>query len=254
MNVRCPHCQNPIELVEQADLAQVLTCLSCRSSFSLVLMDDDDTQREVNYIWPLIGLGLGWSAVGLLMALLTTDIRLYGIGGLLFGGIPFGLLGLWYAHRTRSDESGFQTDPLPMFPLTADTQTSDGSWHRLCLNSANKSWLAEVRREGDGKVMQYEIALLNTADSGGLLVGSSDACQVRLPDPSVPAISTRITASGNHLFAEVISGSIGWGRAGARLYPGALNRFDSMPLIVGPYSVNVTIREAKVSHSDDACK
>ena len=35
MHIRCPHCQNPIELVGD-DLAQELTCPSCGSSFSLI--------------------------------------------------------------------------------------------------------------------------------------------------------------------------------------------------------------------------
>ena len=42
MGVRCPHCGNPIEILEDQPLSDIL-CDSCDSSFSLV---DGGTLRE----------------------------------------------------------------------------------------------------------------------------------------------------------------------------------------------------------------
>ena len=36
MHVRCPHCQNPIELVEQSEFSDV-ACPSCGSNFNLLV-------------------------------------------------------------------------------------------------------------------------------------------------------------------------------------------------------------------------
>ena len=39
LHVRCPHCRNPIELVDDAELDSV-TCTSCGSSFSLIAAEE----------------------------------------------------------------------------------------------------------------------------------------------------------------------------------------------------------------------
>ena len=44
MHIRCPHCQNPIEVVDQ-DLAQELTCPGCGSTFSLI---DSETTKTLH--------------------------------------------------------------------------------------------------------------------------------------------------------------------------------------------------------------
>lgn len=54
----------------------------------------------INYIWPFIGLSLGTAIVGSMV--LSIDARERFIGGLIFGGIPFGLLGLLYAVYRRN--------------------------------------------------------------------------------------------------------------------------------------------------------
>jgi len=59
--------------------------------------DGKPKQRPVDYMWPLIGFALGTGLVGLLV--LSTDIRIRGLTGMLCGGLPFGILGLWYAFR-----------------------------------------------------------------------------------------------------------------------------------------------------------
>ena len=45
MHVRCPHCRNPIELVDDASLSDVV-CPTCGSSFSLVIGECDPELRE----------------------------------------------------------------------------------------------------------------------------------------------------------------------------------------------------------------
>src|SRR5262245_18548268 len=55
-------------------------------------------KRQVDYIWPFIGLGLGTVIMSTLV--LSPEPWERFVGGLMYGGIPFGLLGLWYAiHR-----------------------------------------------------------------------------------------------------------------------------------------------------------
>ena len=44
MHVRCPHCHNPMELVDDASLTDV-RCLSCDSSFSLVSGNSETVSR-----------------------------------------------------------------------------------------------------------------------------------------------------------------------------------------------------------------
>lgn len=44
MHVRCPHCHNPIEILDEASLSDI-PCPSCGSSFSLVKLDDTGTYR-----------------------------------------------------------------------------------------------------------------------------------------------------------------------------------------------------------------
>jgi hypothetical protein len=60
----------------------------------------DGTKPSISYIWPFIGLGLGTAVVGSLV--LSTDARERFIVGLIVGGIPFGLIGLWYAVYRRN--------------------------------------------------------------------------------------------------------------------------------------------------------
>jgi len=64
---------------------------------------DPPIKSEINYIWPFIGLGFGTCVVMPLVLSLDPLQRL--IGGLLFGGIPCGLIGLWYANRRREPHS-----------------------------------------------------------------------------------------------------------------------------------------------------
>jgi len=45
MRVRCPHCRNPIELVEDAPLVEV-TCPSCGSTFNLISDGTTGSYRE----------------------------------------------------------------------------------------------------------------------------------------------------------------------------------------------------------------
>jgi len=66
-------------------------------------MSDGRADSTIDYIWPFIGLGLGTAIVGALV--LSTDAKVRLLGGLLCGGIPFGLLGLWYAIYRRNRDS-----------------------------------------------------------------------------------------------------------------------------------------------------
>jgi hypothetical protein len=54
----------------------------------------------INYIWPAIGFALGTGVVGSLV--LSPNVLDRGMVGALFGGVPFGLLGLWYAISRRN--------------------------------------------------------------------------------------------------------------------------------------------------------
>ena len=42
MRVRCPHCRNPIEIVEDQSLAEI-DCPTCGSSFNLIAGDETAT-------------------------------------------------------------------------------------------------------------------------------------------------------------------------------------------------------------------
>ena len=42
MHVRCPHCHNPIEVVDDAPLADI-SCPSCGSRFNLISVDTTAT-------------------------------------------------------------------------------------------------------------------------------------------------------------------------------------------------------------------
>jgi ribosomal protein S27E len=44
MHVRCPHCRNPIEVVDESSLSDI-ACPSCNSHFSLVGGLDSTLQR-----------------------------------------------------------------------------------------------------------------------------------------------------------------------------------------------------------------
>lgn len=63
-------------------------------------VSDGQKKAPINYIWPFIGLGLGTTIAGSLVLSVDALERLS--GGLLFGGVPLGLLGLLYAVYRRN--------------------------------------------------------------------------------------------------------------------------------------------------------
>jgi hypothetical protein len=63
-------------------------------------MSEDPDKRPIDYIRPAIGFAFGTGIMGALV--LSTEVRIRGLAGMVCGGIPFGLIGLWYAiHRAR---------------------------------------------------------------------------------------------------------------------------------------------------------
>jgi hypothetical protein len=69
----------------------------------------EPAKGSVDYIWPAIGFALGTGVVGSLV--LSTSVLERGIVGLIFGGVPFGLIGLWYAIR-QSKRIEVSADPF----------------------------------------------------------------------------------------------------------------------------------------------
>ncbi len=58
-------------------------------------MEPQPKRQDVNYIWPLIGFALGTVIVSPLVLSIEPRDRI--LGGIVAGGIPCALLGLWYA-------------------------------------------------------------------------------------------------------------------------------------------------------------
>ena len=63
MHIRCPHCQSPVEVIEQ-DLSQEMTCPSCGSAFSLIDRESTTTHhaaaiRQIGRFELMEQLGIG---------------------------------------------------------------------------------------------------------------------------------------------------------------------------------------------------
>jgi hypothetical protein len=81
---------------------------------------DSPKRASINYIWPFIGLGLGTYIVGSLI--LSTDPLQSFTGGLLYGGVPLGIVGLAYAiyRRNRERRRQQRPDPLDATPCSGE--------------------------------------------------------------------------------------------------------------------------------------
>jgi hypothetical protein len=78
-------------------------------------------RASINYIWPFIGIGLGTYIVGSLV--LNTDPLQRFTGGLMYGGVPLGLLGLAYAiyRRNRQWRRLQYRDPINAAPTSGES-------------------------------------------------------------------------------------------------------------------------------------
>jgi hypothetical protein len=112
-------------------------------------------------------------------------------------------------------------------------------WKKIVQNMPGAEWTVTLSVAGNPDIV-HAVRFVDTADTGGLIVGTVPPCHVLIPSSEAPPTKVRITAAGNNCFAEILEGSVA---CGTRQLFGSYNRFDWRPLSFGECTVTIGFRE-----------